>query len=105
MRWHRQRGFSTNPGPHPFFGGRVQQRMTSWTLCLLHLYQVALGGIGLEGPKGVRESLCVLSRNGFRGDHSSFGSYRNRCDYCGRYAIDAEVFYERDKERGGVEPT
>ena len=103
MRWHKQREFSINRGIRRFFGGRDLQRMTSWTLCLRHLYQVALGGIGLgpEGPKGVRESLCVLSRNGFRGYHSSFGSYRNRCDYCGRYAVDAEVFYERDKEGGG----
>jgi len=46
MRWRRQREFSTNRGIRRFFGGRVQQRMISWTLCLLHLYQVALGGIG-----------------------------------------------------------
>lgn len=109
MRWRRQRAFSINRGIRRFFGGRVQQRMTSWTLCLLHLaqHQVALGGIGLErsegpeGPDSLKGSLCVLSRNGFRGDHSSVGPYRNWRHHRGRYAVDAEVFYERDKEGGG----
>jgi len=105
MRWRRQRAFSINRGIRRFFGGRVQQRMISWTPCLLHQLLVALGGIGRQGgpdwSEGPGQSLCVLSRDGFRGSHSSVGSYRNWRHYRGRYVVDAEIFYERDKEGGG----